>query len=92
MNGTDVVTGFYMAQGKHDRQLGRLTKKIVAKWDDEDFAALVATRAARDSAVAALSSAQIAKHCPEFKRTKRADFAPSDAHLSAPDLQVSEAA
>lgn len=62
MHGKDAVTEFYKAQGKHSRQLGRLTKKIQAKWRDRDFKAIEATRRERDTAVAALSHEQKLKH------------------------------
>jgi GTPase Era involved in 16S rRNA processing len=64
----DTVTAFYAAQAKHNRQLARLTAKPLAKWKSEDFEALKATRAARDSAVAALTYEQKLKHVERLTR------------------------
>lgn len=58
MNEKDTAVAYFKAQAKHGRQLKRLQGKIVAKWTDRDFAAVQATRAARDSAVAALTFEQ----------------------------------
>lgn len=58
----DLVTEFYQAQGKHDRQFKRLSTKPVCKWKTKDFVAIGATRVARDNAVAALSLKQRLTH------------------------------
>lgn len=67
----DAVTNFYKAQGKHNRQLNRLHNKAICKWKAQDFAALEATCAGRDNAVAALSHEQLKKHAPHFVKTKQ---------------------
>lgn len=55
---SDMVRDFFKAEAKHARQMKRLHGKILAKWTDQDFGILQATRAARDSAVAALTHEQ----------------------------------
>jgi hypothetical protein len=73
----DTVTAFYMAQARHERLLNGLVRKSIGKWNGKDFEAMKGTRAARDSAVAALSSEQKDKHFfglteVEVARRKRA--------------------
>jgi hypothetical protein len=68
MDAANTVNRFHETQGKHGRQLSALARKPISKWKPEDFAALKATRDARDVAVAALTRVQYLQHVLGYSR------------------------
>lgn len=57
----DTTTAAHKAQARHTRLISALNRKPLSKWTTKDFAALKATREARDLAVAALAARPIQK-------------------------------